>query len=147
MNKHYICLISAFIIVNCVFVSSCEQVDKIKQTASEKIGNTDIKKEIEGIYQKVKETGASVPNDAIEWASEDIKKIGDWDYRVVPLVGDTSEKIESEMNEFGAKRWEIFWVENTDDLKIIYMKRPSRSYLKNIPLRDVLRIIPAEQGE
>ena len=147
MNRNHAFLIAACILASLIAVSGCEQVDKIKQTTSEKLGNTDIKKEIEEAYNKVKETGTSVPNNAIEWATEDIKKIGDWDYKVVSLVGNTPDEIESKLNEYGANRWEVFWVENTGDKRLIYMKRSARSYLKHIPLREALKVIPVDQEE
>lgn len=147
MNRDHLFLIAACILVSLMVVSSCDQVDKIKQTTSEKLSNADIKKEIEEAYSKVKKTGASVPDNAIDWAAEDIKKIGDWDYKVVSLVSDTPEKIGVKLNEYGANRWEIFWVENIGDKKILYMKRPSRSYLKHFPLREVLKAIPFAQEE
>ena len=147
MNRNHWFLTAAFILVGFVAGLGCDQVDKIKQTTSEKLDNPDIKKEIEEAYIKVKETGASVPNSAIEWATEDIKKIGDWDYRVVSLVENTPEKIEEKLNEYGANRWEIFWIEKTGEQKIIYMKRTARSYLKHIPLKEILKVIPVEQEE
>lgn len=147
MNKYHAFLIATFILISFMVVSSCDQVDKIKQKTSEEIGNTDIKKEIEEAYNKVKETGASVPNDVIEWAQEDIKKIGDWEYKVVSLVNDTPENIELKLNEYGANRWEVFWVENIGDQRMIYMKRTTLTYLKHIPLKEVLKVIPVGQGE
>ena len=147
MNRDHVFLIATCLILSFIVISSCDQVDKIKQTTSEKLSNTDIKKEIEEAYKKVKKTGASVPDNAIDWATDDIKKIGDWDYKVVSLVNDTPKKIESKLNEYGANRWEIFWVENIGNQKLLYMKRPTRSYLKHFPLRDLLKAIPAGQDE
>ena len=63
------------------------------------------------------------------------------------LVGNTPDEIESKLNEYGANRWEVFWVENTGNKRMIYMKRAARSYLKHSPLKDVLKVMPVDQGE
>lgn len=126
---------------------SCDKVDKIKTATSQKLENTDIKQEIQNAYNKVKSTGEKVPDNVIEWATEDIKKIGDWNYKVVYLSNENTENIEAKLNEYGENRWEVIWIESNDNGKTIYMKRAAKSYLKHLPLKEVLKVIPADQGE
>lgn len=140
--------LAAILVVGSVFAANgCNRVDQIKKSTSDKLANSDITGEIESMYQKVKETGENVPDDAIQWAMADVKKIGDWDYKVVRVTGESPGEIEELLNDLGRMRWDCFWVDRDDRGMTLYMKRTARSYLKHIPLRDVLRVFPTDQGE
>lgn len=143
-KKNHLLLICACLVMMC---SSCEKVDELKKSTADRIDGTGIRQEIEQAYEKVKRTGVAVPDNAITWAKEDIQKIGDWDYRVVRLEETKPDEIESRLNEYGRSRWEVIWIDARPKGKTLYMKRPTRSYLKHFPLREVLKTIPAEQGE
>lgn len=147
MGKDGICLAAILILGSALAVNGCNRVEQIKQSTSEKLANSDITGEIESMYQKVKETGEKVPDDAIQWAMTDVKKIGDWDYKVVRVRENNPGKIEDLLNELGGMRWDCFWIDKDGNGMTLYFKRTARSYLKHIPLRDVLRVIPTDQGE
>jgi len=147
MRKEGIYLTIIVALVSILAVIGCNRVDRIKKSTSEKLVNYDIMKEIESMYQRAKETGEKVPDDAIQWAMADVKKIGDWDYKVVRVSDDNPGEIEKTLNELGGSRWDCFWIDEDRSGKSLYMKRTARSYLKHIPLRDVLRAIPTDQGE
>lgn len=137
----------AAIISAALLLGGCGKVDDIRRSASEKIEGADLQKEIEEVYERVKSTGAQVPDNAVAWAAEDIKKIGDWDYKVIDIEETLPVEIEKRLDEYGRERWEVFWVEEKTGRKRLYMKRPARSYLKHFPLREVLRTLPVDGGE
>ena len=96
---------------------------------------------IEELYEKVKKSGEKVPEDTVQWAKEEIRKIGTWEYKVVILKFDNDSVLEEELNKLGKERWECFWVKETDTSLKFYFKRAVRSHLRSIPLGEILRII------
>ena len=143
-EKRRLLLLSVGLIL---LLAACDKVDELKKNTTDRIDSAEIRQEIEQAYEKVKSTGAEVPDNAITWAKEDIGKIGDWDYKVVRLEETGPEDIEGILNEYGRNRWEVFWVEEDRTGKTLYMKRKTRSYLRHFPLKEVLKAIPADQGE
>ncbi len=102
---------------------------------------------VEELYESAIEAGETASSDAIEWATEDIQKIGDWEYRVVTLPALSDSALEEKLNELGSERWEIFWIERTGSSLRLLLKRPARSYLKSIPVSDLARILPGTDAE
>jgi hypothetical protein len=83
----------------------CEQVARMKETASEKITKNNLRDEIEKIYQKVKKSGEQVPDNAMEWAIQDIKKLGDLEYKVLEVKTSKIIEIENILNSIGKNRF------------------------------------------
>ncbi len=94
--------------------------------------------ELQDQYDKLREKDFDAP---VDWASEDIENIGDWDYRVVELSLSAPEEFEAALNELGNDRWEAFWIERSTDGLLVFLKRPSISYLSKIPLSQIGRFI------
>ena len=88
-------------------------------------------KELKRLYEEAKE---KAPDDPVEWAKEDLRRGGDWEYRVVALSAAEAETVEVKLNEYGQDRWEVFWVREEDETVTVYMKRPAKSYLRSVPL-------------
>jgi hypothetical protein len=66
-----------------------------------------------------------------EWAKQDVKKIGAWDYKIVTFnQEDTTLGIQQELQKLGSDRWNCFFVETSDSGRVFYFKKPKRSYLK-----------------
>jgi Na+(H+)/acetate symporter ActP len=40
---------------------------------------------VKDLYEKAKESGDYVPDDIVEWARQDIRKLGAWEYKIVVL--------------------------------------------------------------
>ncbi len=97
-------------------------------------------KKAKELYEKAKESGEKVPEDIKDWIKEDIKKIGTWEYKIVFL--DTESNLEGELNKLGKERWECFWIEKRENKLKLFMKRPVKSYLKAIPAKHLLKLIP-----
>ena len=69
---------------------------------------SDLKQQIQDLYRQSLESGHQVPKDALEWARQDLLKIGDWEYRIVDVEGSSAKVRQDRLNELGAERWEAF---------------------------------------
>ena len=69
--------------------------------------------QIKTLYLKAKVAGENVPDDVMDWAKADLKKIGTWRYRVVTLFAESDETMQVKLQKLGDQRWECFWVEVT----------------------------------
>jgi hypothetical protein len=82
------------------------------------------------LYEKAKAAGEQVPEDILDWAKSDVKKIGTWDYKIVSFSSESEEAMLDELKRLGSQRWECFWVEPIPGGKRFYMKKAARSYLQ-----------------
>lgn len=89
-------------------------------------------------YDELVETELENP---VQWASDDLENIGDWEYKIVDLSDAGAASMEATLNELGNERWEVFWIENVRTDYRIMLKRPSRSYLRHIPLSQIGRFV------
>ena len=94
------------------------------------------------LQKKYEELRQAKPSAALDWASEDLKNIGDWEYKVIELSGLSATELEDELNTLGKERWQVFWVkENSTDNMQIMLKRPTVSYLSKLPLSSLGKIM------
>jgi hypothetical protein len=98
---------------------------------------------IESLYQRAVEAGEKVPDDVAEWARQDLQRIGRWEYRIERLAAADDEALEAHLNRLGRERWECYWLRAEADGIVLFLKRPARSYLRSIPVSDLLRLLPA----
>ena len=94
--------------------------------------------ELQKQYNELVEDKMGVP---IDWATEDIENIGDWEYHVENLAFSTPDELAIQLNEIGNDRWEVIWLERTPDGYFTVLKKPSISYLSKIPLSQLGRIM------
>ena len=80
-------------------------------------------------------------DDPIQWASDDLENIGDWEYKVVDLTAVPTDKLESELNAFGDDRWEMIWIDEARGGRVVIFKRPAVSLLSRIPLSQLGRMV------
>ncbi len=99
--------------------------------------------ELQGLLEAARERA---PDDAVEWAKEDLERYGDWEYRVISVANLEPEALETELNALGEERWEVFWVERTDQGLNLMLKRPAVSYLRAVPFSEIGRAIPGGEG-
>ena len=62
--------------------------------------------------------------------------------RGVTLAELEADALEDELNELGQERWEVFWVERTDQGLNLFLKRPTVSYLRAVPFSEIGRAVP-----
>ncbi len=106
-----------------------------------------LQRQIRDLYRQAQEAGESVPTDAYEWARSDLQKIGDWEYMLLRLSSADDEAMQARLNELGADRWEVFWMQPLGPDLRIFLKRPVRSYLRHVPLSELSRIVPGGPSE
>ena len=106
-----------------------------------------LKERVRELYQQARESGQKVPKDALEWARQDLHRIGDWEYKIVELPREDAQSRQARLNELGSERWEAFWMEPAGDGIRVYLKRRSRSWLEKLPLSELRRLVPSGGGE
>ena len=96
------------------------------------------------LYERALKAGEKIqiPDDVLERAKEEIKRIGTWEYHVMTLTAPQDTTLEQRLNELGQERWECHATPRGNEDVHLVCKRPVRSYLKNIAVTDLLRLIP-----
>ncbi len=94
------------------------------------------------MYQSLKEQGLTTAGSTREWVADDWKNMGAWEYKVFEMEGLGPMEIEKKLTELGKQRWECFHVMTLSGNTRMFFKRPAKSYLKNVPLKDMMRLIP-----
>ena len=99
-------------------------------------------------YKYLKDQGLTTANSASQWLADDYQNMGAWQYKVATFSVD-GEDIEKRLNELGRVGWECFDVDPAmgNSGKVYYFKRRARSYLRNVPLRDLLKLAPLMSTE
>ena len=105
-----------------------------------------IEQALEDLQGLIEEARERTPDDPVEWAREDLERYGDWEYRVISVANLEPEALETELNALGEERWEVFWVERTDQGLNLMLKRPAVSYLRAVPFSEIGRAIPGGEG-
>ncbi len=94
--------------------------------------------EFQAWYDRSREAGEK----GRDWIIKDIKNIGDWEYLVVTLQADDEEDLSRQLNKYGQDRWEAYWVQKKIHGIQFFFKRPVRTYIKHIPVGDLLHMMP-----
>jgi hypothetical protein len=113
-------------------LSACENQSQESSAAQRTLD------ELQTRYDELLKDKVDVP---VDWATDDLENIGDWEYRVIRLSYRSPEDLESQLNEFGNDRWEVIWLEEAPDGFLTVLKKPSTSYLSKIPLSELGRFI------
>ena len=98
--------------------------------------------EIRRLYERAKEAGEKVPADVYAWIRQDLQRVNNWEYHVAVYNPADSEAIAARMNELGAQRWECVGLSSRGDELVFVFKRRARSYLRHIPVRELLYLLP-----
>ena len=101
---------------------------------------------LDDLQAKYDELAGDRLDDPVEWASEDLENIGDWEYKVVDLSAVPASELETLLNELGNDRWELVWVDERGGEHVAIMKRPSVSLLSKIPLSQLGRLMFSGSG-
>lgn len=98
-------------------------------------------------YESLKQQGLTTAGSTREWLSNDWNAMGAWQYKVVQLEPDAD--IETALNELGQKNWECFHVQTAGSTVAgspatiqFFLKRPGKSFLRHIPLKDLMYLLP-----
>ncbi|MBZ0165820.1 MAG: hypothetical protein K8I00_03365 [Candidatus Omnitrophica bacterium] len=101
----------------------------------------DLMREFQLWYDKSRDAGEK----GKDWIVNDIKNIGDWEYRIVTLTATDEQELALQLNAFGKERWEVYWVQKKMQGTQFFLKRPVRTYMKHIPVGDLLNIVPKNE--
>ena len=121
-----------------------ERAEATSEMARE--GAADAWNAVQDLYEQAKEAGETVPDDIVEWTRQDVQKIGTWEYRIEHVAADRVE-MQATLNQWGKDRWEAYWVERDATGYTLHLKRSARSYLRLIPIGDLLKAIPGAGGD
>ena len=93
-------------------------------------------------FDSLKQKGLTTADSASEWVTQDIRNMNALKYKVVTVSLDDLEAVEDKLNELGKLRWDCFHVVEKDGKTVLMFKKERRSMLKNIPVSDMLRLVP-----
>ena len=107
---------------------------------------TDLWDQVRAWYDEAKEAGEQVPGDIYDWIKQDLQGAGDWEYRVLQIEAASDELLQEELNLLGSERWECIWIQPQKKGLQLFLKRPVRSYLRNVSVPDLMKILPSGAG-
>jgi len=123
---------------------SLDDMKKMLNDAGEAGGDTvdDTMTLLNDTWKSLKKRGGTHTNDVAEWVADDWNSMNTWEYKVVAVGTDKPEKLEETLNEAGSQRWDCFHVSEVGGDTKFFLKRKKKSYLQNIPLKDMLKLVP-----
>ncbi len=98
--------------------------------------------EIKKKFEEAKSDNKELSEKATEWIEKDIRKIGDWEYKVVSIKFESAGELEMKLNELGNERWECFWIEKRGEEMLFLFKKPKISYMQKIPRGELFKLMP-----
>ena len=93
-------------------------------------------------FKSLKDKGLTQADNAKDWLSEDIRNMNALKYKIVKISMSDLDAVEDQLNELGKLRWDCFHAVEKDGETILFFKKERRSVLKNIPVKDMLRLVP-----
>ena len=99
------------------------------------------------LYRSAKETGSTSAGSVKDWVADDWSAQGDWQYKILAVSASDVAAVETELNKAGADRWECYHVDTATDQWKFFLKRSRRSYLSQIPLKDLANFLPGAIGD
>ena len=91
-------------------------------------------------FESLRNSGLTNAENTSQWLKQDWKNMQSWQYKTLSL-NDAEGSADDQLNRLGAQGWECFHV----DSRTFYFKKPADSYLRQLPLRDVMKLIPLLQ--
>jgi len=93
-------------------------------------------------FESLKSQGLTSAQTTSQWLGQDWKNMESWQYQIVVLEGEPTE-VAKKLNEFGEQGWECFEVTETGPSSTkFYLKKPTFSYLRQLPFKDVIKLVP-----
>lgn len=128
---------------------SMDDVKKMFNDAGDATGQTadDTMKWANEMYKSLSERGMTTTTNVKDWISEDWNNINAWEYQVVSVQTEDPAALQKKLNESGSQRWDCFHVSSSGAKTTFFMKRQKKSYMKSLPLKDMLKLIPLLDNE
>ncbi len=124
---------------------SLDDMKKMLSDAGDATGQTtdDTMNWVNEMYKSLSDRGLTSAKSAGDWVAEDWNSMNAWEYKVVRVGSEqTPNALAEKLNESGKNRWDCFHVSEAANGTTFYMKRQKKSYLKNVPLKDMMKLIP-----
>ncbi len=118
--------------------------DAINQASDKGVESVDWVNEM---YQSLKDQGLTSARSATEWVQDDFRNMNAVEYKIIRTTITDVAEFEKQMNELGQDRWDCFHVQERDGTTTFFFKKAKRSYMRNIPLKDMIRLVPFMGGE
>ena len=93
-------------------------------------------------FKSLKAKGLTSASNPKDWLTEDIRNMNALKYKVVKISMDDLDNVEDQLNRLGELRWDCFHAVEKDGETILFFKKEKRSILKNIPVKDMLKLVP-----
>ena len=97
-------------------------------------------------FNSLKDQGLTTASNATEWLTDDYNNMGAWQYNVLKVTPEELENVEAKLDELGKAHWECFHIAEVGSNQFFYFKKSRRSYIRSLPMRDVLKLIPLMGG-
>ena len=97
-------------------------------------------------FESLKSQGLTTAKSTSEWLGQDWNNMESWEYKVITLAG-TDEKLAQQLNKFGKQGWDCFNTEANAEGTRFYFKKPIFSYLRQLPFKDVIKLVPMMNNE
>ena len=97
------------------------------------------------MYEELISEDRNLKEESKQWLSDDISRIGDWQYEVLVIDESDPIKITETLNQFGEERWECFFVDELDGKLAFYFKKERISYLQKISELKIGRLIGGDE--
>jgi hypothetical protein len=118
------------------------------EAAGEAEADLSLWEQVQKLYEAAKAAGEKVPRDIYEWVRQDLESGSRWEYKVLELESAAAAALEEGLNTEGAEGWECFWVQPAARGKTRFlMKRPGKSYLRQLPLGQLIRFVPGGNAD
>ena len=120
-----------------------ELYDAAKSSGGTAAGDTSVW--ARGLYEQARDAGETSAGNAKDWVMNDVQQIGRWQYKTLEIR--KTDDVVAQLNKLGAERWECFWVDQQDETITFYLKKTGRSYLRHLPSKDLIRLLPMLGGD
>lgn len=98
-------------------------------------------------YESLKKQGLTSANSTSEWLSQDWNNMDAWQYKVISIGPLDDDELTQQLNGLGSSGWECFHIETGQSTRMFF-KKPSESYLRRLPFRDLIKLAPLlDQGQ
>ena len=121
-----------------------ERAVEAVQEAVEDFDREEATEEVKRLYEQARDAGEKVPEDVYSWVREDYGRMFAWEYTVLELGHEELSEAAEKMNLLGAERWECIAVVAGEGGLALFFKRRLKSYLRQVPLRDLLQLLPGD---
>ncbi len=131
--------------------SGSQEARKLQEMMADKLGDVtesgsqiteDATKWANDAFNSLKDKGLTSADSAKDWVTQDIRNMNALKYKVIEVSLDDLSAVEDQLNELGELRWDCFHAVEQGSKTVLFFKKERRSILKNIPVKDMLRLVP-----